>query len=178
MKTEIFRESEIDEKLDAAIKKTLVTCFPRDRQVYAKTRAWHGSTPAFTVIIRTEKAVIAHLGVVDRTIKVKDQPLRVAGVQNVCVLPQYRGKQLSRLILTAAMSRAAKDRFDCGLLFTRQAIKKVYARTGWQDLGDVTVVRIDTGRETTRRRNSITMFYPINRAQFPKGPIHLQGNDW
>jgi predicted N-acetyltransferase YhbS len=174
----VLKELEIDEALDAAIRQMLVSCFPRDKSVYSHTRVWHGSTPAFTVLIEKAGQVVAHLCLIDRVIRVADQQLRVAGVGNVCVLPDYRGKGLSGRILKAAMKYAGQAGFDWGLLFTSEGVKKVYARNGWRLLPNVIVIRVENGQKIERPPEAVTMVYPLKLAEFPAGVVHLQGNDW
>jgi GNAT superfamily N-acetyltransferase len=122
--------------------------------------------------------VVAHTGVVDRTITVGGTPLRVAGVQNVFVLPEFRGQGLSAKVLQTAMAEAGRRVFDCGLLFCVPQLEKVYAPHGWQGLGWREVIRVQEGRETSIPDKNIAMFYPLRVAVFPKGLVHLQGNDW
>jgi GNAT superfamily N-acetyltransferase len=164
--------------LDAAIRASLCDCFPADTAVFHQTRAWHGSKPSFTVLLEKQNRVIAHVGVVDRTIRAGDTPLRVAGVQNVFVLPGFRGQGLSSQVLRTAMAEAARRDFDGGLLFCVPQLEKVYAPHGWQGLGWREVIRVEEGREIPIPDKNIAMFNPLRIAVFPDGRIHLQGNDW
>lgn len=178
MQLRILKEPQISAKLDIAIRQTLGICFPRGSDAFWQSRACKGIRPMFTVVIQDADTVIAHLAVIDRIIKAGVQQFRVAGVANVCVLPEHRGKGLSDQILNAAMQEAGKGQFECGLLFTGENIKRVYARNGWQVLPGVTVIRVENGREICRQQNAVTMRYPLRRTEFPPGVIHLQGNDW
>jgi len=179
MQPKIVKEQDIDAKLDEAIRRSLCICFPDDREIFEKTRAWHGSVPAWSVLIEHEGLVVAHVAVIDRTILVGDQALRVAGVGNVFTLPEYRGKGLYFKVMKTAMAGARDQGLDCGLLFCAPRIEKVYAFIGWRTLHDVQVVRIDeSGREAPIPDKNITMFLPLNRSEFPPGRVHLQGNDW
>ena len=49
-------------------------------------------------VIENKGEVIAHLGVVDRTIMVGDIPIRIAGIQGVIVLPEFRRKYTQFII--------------------------------------------------------------------------------
>ncbi len=200
MHIRIVNEEDIDARLDAEIRRGLVLCFPSDADVFATTRAWHGSAPSFSAVLEEGGTVVAHLGVVDRIIRVGTQPgacgtgvspvrakdaangpqsIRVAGLQNVCVLSEHRGRGLVDRVLDAAMAEARRRGFDDGLLFCVPELEKVYARCGWRTLPGVPVTRIDdTGREVGLPGRNIAMYYPLARESFPPGPIHLQGNDW
>ena len=165
-------------RLDERIRAGLCIAFPPDVPVFRKTRAWHGSAPQYSVVVEDAARVAAHVGVVRRRIAVGGTPLGVAGVQNVFVLPEYRGKGLSRRVMRAAMTEAAHRGFDCGLLFCVPPLEKVYAPDGWQNLGRRQVVRVEEGREVPIPDKNIAMFYPLRVAAFPEGLIHLGGNDW
>ena len=176
----VIEETEISFELDVEIKAGLCRCFPPDGAIFSKTRSWHGSGPAWSVIIEEDGKVPAHVGIVDRTILVSgDTRIRVAGIQNVFVLPEGRSKGFCDQIMNKAMSEADKRNFDCGLLFCVPEIEKIYSRCGWQLLPKERVIRVDeNGNEVQLPEKNIAMFYPLIITEFPSGDIHLQGNDW
>ena len=178
MKPQLINDNDIPPSLDEEIRAGLAACFPADAAVLSKTRAWHDSTPEYIAVLRDGERVIAHAAVVNRTITVAGAPLRVAGVQGVFVLPGYRGKGLCDEALYAAMTEAMRRGFDYGMLFCLPSLAKVYARCGWQDLGEREAVRVEDGRELPLPEKNIAMFYPIRVVSFPEGFIHLRGNDW
>jgi GNAT superfamily N-acetyltransferase len=178
MKPAIIDEAQMPPGLDEQIRAALCTCFPADRAVFSRTRAWHGSPPQYSVVLEDAGRVTAHAGIVQRTITVGGSPLRVAGVQNVCVLPECRGQGLSGRVLQAAMDEACGRGFDCGLLFCVPALGPLYVGGGWQALGPREIVRIEEGRRLPLPGENVALFYPLRVAQFPAGPIDLCGNDW
>jgi predicted acetyltransferase len=172
-------ETEIDSRIDAAIRKSLCTVFPDGISTFAQTRAWHGSTSSWTHFIEKKGEVIAHLGVIDRTIMVGDKSIRIAGIQGVIVLPEYRGQGLSDRLLIASMDESRHRGFDLGLLFCLPILEKVYTRCGWCSLSRRNIIRIDeSGNEKSLPEKNIAMEYPLHLQTFPEGDIHLQGNDW
>lgn len=174
----ILNEADIPAGVDVAIRESLCAAFPRDAGFFSRSRAWHGSQPAFSALLARDGRVIAHVGVVDRVIRVGGTPIRTAGLQNVFVLPEERGKRLSAPVLEAAAREARERGFDIGLLFRVPAVRKVYAPLGWRDVGDREVALIENGREQLRHTRSEPMFLPLRLAELPDGPIHLHGNDW
>lgn len=182
MHMQVVEESELDARLDAAIREALCGCFPKDKEVFSKTRAWHGSGPLWSIVIEEDSQVTAHCGVVDRTIKAGNRQVHVAGIQNVFVRPSNRGKGLCKQVIRAAMAEASRRGYDCGLLFCEQVIEKIYSRSGWitiRPAGSEEVIRVDEkGREVPIVATNVTMYYPIRLKNFPAGRIHLQGNDW
>jgi predicted N-acetyltransferase YhbS len=134
MQVLVINETDIDLALDTAIKETLVKCFPHRERVFSKSRRWRGNLAMYNVVIKTDGVVCGYIAVVERTIEVGGKELRVAGVGNVCVLPEYQGTGLSDIMLRSVMEEAGKREFELGFLFTTEAIKKVYGRNGWIEI--------------------------------------------
>jgi predicted acetyltransferase len=175
----VVKEEAVTPKLDEAIRRGLVRCFPWEAETFEQTRAWHGSAPAWSVILDHEGEIIGHVGVVDRVISVGGHELRVAGIQNVFILPEFRGRGVSTPLLDKAMQEATQQGFDLGMLFCVPELERVYERAGWLTLGMRETVRVDeTGQEVPLPEKNIAMFYPLRQPSFPQGLIHLQGNDW
>ena len=179
MNLRVIEETEIVEAIDQAIRDGLCICFPPDQPVFSQTRKWHGTGPAWTVIAEEDGVIATHVGVVDRTVKAGEELVRVAGIQNMYVLPNFRKRGLGQAVLERSMAEAARRGFDCGLLFCVPELAKLYSACGWRLLPRERVVRIDEeGREVDLPAKNIAMFLPLARSRFPAGVIHLQGNDW
>ena len=179
MKIKIINETEITQGLDLKLKKILCRCFSNDAEFFAKSRAWHGSTPAWSVILDENDSIVAHVSIVDRTIKAGSILLRVAGIQNVSVLPEYRGQGLCKKVMLAAMKEAGKRDFDAGLLYCVPQLENAYIRYGWRLLSNKKIIRIDeNGKHIPFPVKNIAMFFPLKMQEFPRGSINLQGNDW
>ena len=176
----VFEENEITPALDQEIKDGLCQCFPDDAASFSISRAWHGSYPAYSVIMQDEKKIVAHVGIVKREISINDiDKLTVGGIQNVFVFSEYRGQGLVDAIMAEAMTVAAKKQFDCGFLFCVPELEKVYTRCLWNRLPDINIIRIDeAGNNVPIPGKNIAMFFPLKTIQFPPGDIYLQGNDW
>ena len=170
--------TEISETLDIAIRKTLAVCFPHHKDEFSKAHYLNDNKPVFSVIIEDGGSAIAYVGVIDRTIKLGGRRYRVAGVQNVCVLPKYRHRRLSDGVLKAAMEEAHTRRFDFGLLFTQQKIKKVYARNGWLQINKSKFIRTENSVNIEMPPESVKMYYPLAVKDLPAGDVDLQGNKW
>lgn len=179
MNMRIVPEHLMTADLDAEIRRGLCACFPNDVAVFSQSRAWHASGPAFSAVLQDGPAVIAHTGVVDRTIDVDGQPVRAAGVQNVYVLPKHRRKGYVDEVMNAAMREAGRQGFDCGLLFCLEVLVKVYARSGWRLLENVeTTCLSDTGVDESLPPYNLAMWYPLARTELAARRIHLRGRDW
>jgi predicted N-acetyltransferase YhbS len=179
MNLTLVHERDIGPELDKKIITGLCTCFPYVQASFSVTRAWHNSVPSWSLYLEENSHIISHVGVVDRTIRIGDQLVRVAGMQNVFVLPEYRGKGLCDVLMKDAMNKAAEFTYDYGFLFCIPEIEKVYRRCGWSKLPNMSIVRVDeSGQESVLSSKNIAMYYPLAKSEFPEGQIHLQGNDW
>ncbi|MEX0774681.1 MAG: GNAT family N-acetyltransferase [Phycisphaeraceae bacterium] len=174
----IIDESAMTARDDQRIRQSLCLCFSADADTFGQSRAWHGSGPAFSIVIQHEDRIIAHVGVVDRHLTAGDSLLRVAGIQNVMVLPDHRGQHLADQVMLAAMHEARRRAYDAGLLFCIPALEALYQRCGWTTLPDRPVIRLDAGRECPLPGKNIAMWHPLKLTHFPAGTIHLRGNDW
>ena len=171
--------SDVSPCLDKKIKEGLCLCFPDDVETFSVTRAWHNTAPSWSLYSEDYDRVISHVGVVDRNIRVGDKVARIAGIQNVFVLPEFRGKGFCDALMNAAMVKAAEYGFDFGLLFCIPDIEKVYERSGWIKLPHSSIIATDESeREGTLPGKNIAMYFPLKLTTFPAGDIHLQGNDW
>lgn len=178
MRARIVDESDVDEVLDGAIKRTLGVCFPHNKEKFSRARRWRGNTPVYNAVVCDEDTVLGNISVVDRTIDVGGELLRVAGIANVSVLPGHRGRGISDIMLKAVMEEAVKRDFEVGFLFTIEGIKKIYGRNGWIEIEDCTVVRVENGEEIIMPKESVKMYYPLKRKDFPPGDVHLRGDKW
>ena len=174
----IVDERNMTPQLDACIREGLCVCFPKDREAFVNSRSWHGSNPAFCAIIEHAGSVVAHVGVVDRCVRIDESSVRAAGVMNVFVLPSHRGLRLSDIVMAAAMAEAAGRGFDIGLLFCTRPLVAIYARMGWI-AGDNPVVCVEAGTEGPLPAGNFPMFFSLSRQAISTGAIiHLCGNDW
>ncbi|MFH1023569.1 MAG: GNAT family N-acetyltransferase [Planctomycetota bacterium] len=175
---ELIEEARMTPSLDAAIRKLLCACFPGDEAVFAASRLWHGTAPAYTFVARQGEAVGAHIGVVIREVSCGGKATVIAGIQNMAVAPALRKSGVSRRLMTEAMAEAARRGIRFGLLFCVPQLERFYASLGWKTL----VVRVvmtgeDGGPEPLPAKN-IAMSLDLADAPFPAGDIALQGRDW
>ena len=179
MDLKIIDDRDMTPALDREIRDLLCTCFPKDVEVYSKTRAWNGYMPAWSVLLEDESRAVAHTGVMHKNIRVGDITIPVAGVFNVCVLPEYRGLGLSVRLMNAVEEEAAKRDRKYGFLFCKSWIEDVYRKSGWNRLEGRSITRVlDDGRAKGMRENIIAMYRRLGPDDFPPGPVHLLGNEW
>lgn len=179
MTPRVVPESSLTTNEDVAIRAALCLCFPADEAVFSQTRAWHGTSPTWSVLVNGDNCIVAHVGVVEREILVGAERIRVAGIQNVLVLPDYRKTTLFRQVMSTAMEEAERRELDIGMLFCTRDLARVYAGLGWRLWKAGQVLRVDEhGLFQPLPDYNLMMFYPLRRRDVPAGDIHLLGNDW
>lgn len=174
----IIDEADISPELDREIRDLLCVAFPGDRKHYLTIRSWHGVSPAHTVIIERDGAVIAHVGVVDRTVDIGGTKVRVMGIQNAFVVPGQRGKGLAEKAFRHAAAEIGARGFDLGILFCVPELERVYGAWGWKRFAGERVVRVEEGAESPLPSKNIAMYLPLRLSALPEGRINLCGNDW
>jgi GNAT superfamily N-acetyltransferase len=180
MELKIIYETDVTEQLDQAMRETIICCFPHNEDNYRNNgRRWRGTFPFYNVILRDNDRVVAHAAVIDRVVDVGGRRIRVAGVGNVGVLPDYRKQGHSDTVMQAAMTEAGREMFDLGMLFTQEPIKHVYARNGWVDVSGREFRRCDfQTREPADFSSGVKMIHPLKLSDLPAGPVDLLGDKW
>jgi len=175
---ELFDEAAITPELDGEIRRFLAENFPTDAQAFAQNRHWHESAPAYSLIVRDGGRVLAHIGLVLRSITCGGQALTVAGVQNLGVHPSLRGQGLSDVLVERGMDEARRRGVPFGLLFCVPELEKLYNRMGFIRT-NVPIWNLDErGRRVPLPGKNIAMYRPLADQPRPGGEIDLQGRDW
>ncbi len=175
---ETIEEIAMTPALDAAIRECLCACFPDDASFFSRSRAWHGSAPAYSLIGRAEGRVVGHVGVIVRDIRAGTQSVRIAGIQNMAVLPEARKTGLGSTLITGAMDEAARRGIPFGVLFCIPELERYYARYGWTRQDVEVRMDFDGERNVSIPGKNICMVKLLAGRTFPAGDIHLQGADW
>ncbi len=117
MAVRIIDECDIAPELDSAIRESLAICFPHRSEEFSRSRTIRNNVPSYTAVISDGEKALCQVAVMDRMIRVGDGQVHVAGVANVFVMPEQRGKGLCDMALEAAMAEAKKRGFDFGFSF-------------------------------------------------------------
>jgi predicted N-acetyltransferase YhbS len=173
----VVEEGEMPSSLDEAIRVSLCECFPADAPTFAKTRAWHGSAPSYSLVHREGARVVGHVGLVVREILAGGMPIKVAGIQSFAVVPDHRGTGLSRRLMEEAMGETKRREIPFGLLFCVVGLERFYASLGWRTL-PVRARMVFEGAETEIPSKNIAMGIALSAKGFPPGDLHLGGPDW
>jgi GNAT superfamily N-acetyltransferase len=130
------------------------------------------------VLVHTADGVLSSMvEILERTVTVDGQPVRVGGIGGVGTYPEYRlrGHSTAALRVAADFLRDSL-RVPFGLLITGDEEVPFYARLGWRAIpGPVTLDQPD-GRILPHY--GVNMVLPLGPDPWPSGPVHLCGLPW
>lgn len=141
--------------------------FPPETDPYQwSSLHWH-------VLARHGEELVGMVSVLERTVTVAGQPIRVSGIGNVITAPPWR----KRGIATALMQRAQS--FSCDelgasfcLLLCESHLISFYERLGWQLMEGPLVFDQPAGKATWQDQ---MMVLPCGGETWPSGAIDLCG---
>jgi predicted N-acetyltransferase YhbS len=146
--------------------------------IFSKTRHWHGSAPAYSLVHQRNRQALGHVGIVVRTVMAGGTPVKVAGIQNLAVRPNRRGTGLGAKLIAAAMDEARRRGISQGLLFCAPTLEKFYKALGWATVPASVIMLDEQGRRVPIPGKNICMVKPLSVTPFPPGVIDLHGADW
>lgn len=121
--------------------------------------------------VRRQGRLVAHAGLVQVTVSVGDERMRVTGLGGVIVAPDLRGHGLARLVVTAAVEHARGTGTEFGLLFCWPDRMPLYQKLGWRALDGGMQVEQPDGVISTPLRPMWTPL--VDGAVWPPGRARL-----
>jgi len=173
------RGSEIDNveihsarEIDAALRETLETWF---NQEFGNT-GYQWAQPDWYGVVMREGEPVGRLGILERTIAIGAEAIRVGGIAGVATRPEWRNRGVASVAMRAAANFIAHElRRPFGLLLCRHQVAPVYAKLGWETVEGPTRFMQPSGPATYRY---LTMVMRFGERSWPGGPIDLCGLPW
>lgn len=173
LSVEYLRDDDVDETLDRQLRTLLSVCFtkPGD-EVFAEHR-YYRQMPQHRWLVRDAAGVpIAHVAVHDKTIGTSAGQLPIAGIAEVCVHPDYRGRGLVKRMLAAAHEWMARRDYAFSVLFGNPA---VYSSSGYRSISNELRMTDPATGEVTVAAQANAMIRPAKRSDWPAAQIDLHG---
>jgi predicted N-acetyltransferase YhbS len=127
-----------------------------------------------SVVIREDDRVIAHAGMVPRTIGTPVGDMTVAGLARVCSDPQYRGKGLGELGVREVFALVDRGIFPFALFQTSNKVRPFYEKLGATLVTNQIVNSLADNPTHCPFWDEVAMRYPKDR-DWPEGEIDLRG---
>jgi aminoglycoside 2'-N-acetyltransferase I len=139
-------------------------------------RADRWADPDYYLLLSLDGALAGRLGVLDRTVSVGGEAVRVGGIGGVATKPQFRHRGVASAMLARAAEFMRNDlKLEFGFLLCRHEVSQVYAKLGWIIVpGPTTFTRAGI----TATYPNDTMILPLAGKQWPAGPIDMLGPPW
>jgi RimJ/RimL family protein N-acetyltransferase len=130
----------------------------------------------WNVLVYVGNVLASNVEIVERTVTVGGQPVRVGGIGGVATLPEYRGRSLA----TQAMIAAAKFMEDelgleYGLLITSTRRETFYKGLGWQVISEPAYFDQPSGKI---QNEGITMSLSMAGKFWPPGMVDFCSLPW
>ena len=147
-----------------------------DKVFAGQDEGLHWSPMDWNVMVREHGVLVSNVEILERTITVAGQPLRIGGIGGVATLPEYRRRGFA----SQAMCRAGafmRDplRLDFGLLVCGEERVHLYESLGWQVVADPMYFDQPDGKQ---KLNTAVMILSLNGKPWPSGVIDLCGLPW
>jgi GNAT superfamily N-acetyltransferase len=165
---EIKPENDLLPERKVALDKMFQSEFGRHTLIYAYPR-WH------TMGI-LEGSLVGRVGILERSISVEEELLRVGGICGVVTVPEYRGRGIASALLGESVA-FIKNRLSLpfALLTCRLKLEDFYEKLGWKTVNGPTVF---TQPDGVRTCGGLTMVMELGSRLWPEGPIDMRGLPW
>ena len=170
---EFIEDAVVDAALDRQLRTLLALCFTKPCDTVFRDRRYFHEPPRWRWFVRGAPAeLIAHIAVHDKLIGTTAGELRIAGIAEVCVHPQHRGRGLVRDLLAAAHPWLAAHDIPVAMLF---GDKKVYASSGYRNIANPIRSRNPETGTWVVATSDWAMVKPLQNYNWPAGVVDLRG---
>ena len=108
-------------------------------------RSFHQQRHHLRLVVREDGAVIGHMAICYRAIRLGPRLVTVAGLAEVAASPQHRGKGIAGAMLTAAIAEVAQTQAAFFILF---GDRPIYAGRGFVAMPNATTYTAMSGAQT------------------------------
>jgi len=170
---EYIHDGDVDARMDQQLRDLLAACFTKPGDEVFRERRYFREPPQHRWIVRgPDGRPIAHVAVHAKTIGSTVGDLAIAGVAEVCVHPHYRRRGLVRRMLAVAHEWLTGRGYAFAMLFGKAA---VYRSSGYVTIRNpLRMQEPDSGQWVVGPVKG-AMIRPIDRADWPAGPVDLCG---
>ena len=162
-------DRQVDEALDAQLRRLLTTCFPGPMFL---AKRYNAELPAHRWIVRDgPDRLVAHAALHDKQVGTGVGDIRIGGVAEVCVHPDHRGRGTVRSLLDAVHAWILEARIPAALLFGKP---EVYGSSGYRTVPNPFRFQDPAAGGWVCRPVSYAMVRCFGSATWPEGVIDLR----
>lgn len=128
------------------------------------------------IIVDVDASAVTHVGLLQHTISVGEQPVKVCGVGGVVTALYAHGKGYASHAMRYAADLMCREwGVDFGLLFCRDPLVPFYERLGWRLVTEPVEVEQPDGPIPSPMN---VMILPCVEKAWPAGPVKLNSLPW
>jgi predicted GNAT family N-acyltransferase len=130
----------------------------------------------FHFIVEEDGRAVAHVGVVQTSVRVAGREISVGGVGGVVSVPEARGRgHVHEGMRRASEFMCEELKVEVGMLFCLERLVAFYARQGWQLIEETVEIEQPSGTIVAPLR---VMVKPCGDRLWPAGKIEVGGLPW
>ena len=134
-----------------------------------KPKDWH-------LLVDVDGRAVTHVGLLQHTISVGEQPVKVCGVGGVVTALEAHGKGYAARAMRYAQDFMLSEwGVDFGLLFCRDGLLPFYDRLGWQLVDEPVLIEQPSGAIQSPMN---VMVLPCRAETWPEGAVKLNSLPW
>ncbi|MDT5123134.1 MAG: hypothetical protein QOC96_2616 [Acidobacteriota bacterium] len=127
-------------------------------------------------ILDVDGEPVSHVGLIDHTVKVAEQPVRIGGIGAVVTAGDLHGRGYAQKTLRYAEKFMCEElKVEFGLLFCLDRLKPFYERQGWQLLREVVEFDQPAGKMVSPLN---VMVLPCRKSVWPAGATDICSLPW
>ena len=128
------------------------------------------------IILDVDDEAVSHVGLIEQTVEVAGQPVRVAGVGAVVTAGQMHGRGYAQKAMRYAEKVMCEElNVEFGLLFCLDRLKPFYERQQWQLLEEPVEFDQPSGKMVSPLN---VMVLPCKGQTWPAGAVDLCSLPW
>ncbi len=164
-------DANVDETINQQLITLLSSCFTKPSDERFKVQRYYNEMPQHRWYIESPSgdAIIAHVAVHEKTVRIRSQQALIGGVAEVCVHPSYRGHGYVKLLLREAHAWMERHGYIYSVLFGKD---EVYGSSGYQRVTNLYLI----GEEVPPRATSVSaMVAPLTDKKWPRFNVEMKG---
>jgi predicted acetyltransferase len=160
-----------------------LTTFEKARQdcvvtssLYAYLTGTKWANADWTVMVWEDEDLVTNIHIIERTIRVGDQKVKLGGIGNVATKVEWRKRGYAAEALKAAVDFLHDpQKVDFGLMIATEKMIPSYEKRGWKVVAQSMLIEQPEGMQTFRIP---VMALPVLKQDWPEGEIDLCGLPW
>ncbi len=174
MEIKRIEEFKLNSNQHLQINQLLQLCF----SAYPTDRTFYKQIPSFRYLVFEKKAIVAHLAIIHRMIKIGGKNYIIFGVSDLCVHPDFQHKKIASVLLENLEKLGRKHKIDFITLIAQEV--DFYKKNGYEvfnnDCRWLIVNETQSLGIAQRNLDNALMVKPLGDKKWVKETVDFLGN--